>query len=235
MAPDSSSPFTPLQPISGTRTAWLAGSTGLVGTALLARLVADPRYGELHALVRRLPDHPPSHGKLHFHPVDFAHLPVLPPPDDVYIALGTTIKVAGSQAAFRQVDFDAVVNTARAARKAGATRLAVVSAHGAHLHSRVFYSRVKGEMEEALGRLGYPTLVIARPSLLVGDRAALGQPVRAGERWGERLMKPLARLGLLPRDLRPIRAEAVARALHTALTDGAAGQRVLASGAMQAG
>ena len=80
------------------------------------------------------------------HWVDFARLPaVFPTVDDVFIALGTTIKVARSEAAFRQVDFDFVVNTARAARAAGATRLAVVSALGADAESHIFYNRVKGE------------------------------------------------------------------------------------------
>ena len=119
MAADSSSP----------RIALLAGSTGLIGRALLPLLLASPRYAQVRALVRRaaLPAQP----KLQVHVVDFMALPALPPVDDVFIALGTTIKVAGSQAAFRQVDFDAVVNTARAAKAAGATRLGVVSALGA--------------------------------------------------------------------------------------------------------
>ena len=111
-----------------------------------------------------------------------------PPVDDVFITLGTTIKVAGSQAAFRQVDFAFVVNTARAARVAGATRLAVVSALGADAKSRVFYNRVKGEMEAAIAQLGYKSVVIAQPSLLLGDRAALGQPVRSSEVWAARLL-----------------------------------------------
>ena len=89
----------------------------------------------------------------------------------MFITLGTTIKVAGSQAAFRQVDFAFVVNTARAAKAAGATRLAVVSALGADTKSRVFYNRVKGEMEAAVAQLGYQSIVIAQPSMLLGDRA----------------------------------------------------------------
>lgn len=90
-------------------------------------------------------------------------------------SLGTTIKIAWSEAAFRRVDFDFVVNIARAARTAGATRLAVVSAVGADPTSRIFYNRVKGEMQVAVMQLGYESVVIAEPSLLLGDRAALGQ------------------------------------------------------------
>lgn len=212
MAADSSSP----------RVALLAGSTGLIGRALLPLLLASPRYTQVHALLRR----PALAGqaKLQVHLVDFAALPRLPPVDDVFITLGTTIKVAGSQAAFRQVDFDAVVNTARAAKAAGATRLAVVSALGADANSRVFYNRVKGEMQSAVSALGYESVVIVQPSLLLGDRSKLGQPVRAGEVWGGRL------LGWLPRSVRPIADTQVAQALLRALANPKPGVTLLRSG-----
>jgi uncharacterized protein YbjT (DUF2867 family) len=129
------------------------------------------------------------------------------------------------------VDFDAVVNVARAARAAGAVRLAVVSALGADAHSRVFYNRVKGEMEAAVVQLGYRSVVIAQPSLLLGDRAALGQPSRRGEAWAARLLAPLGRV--LPAGWRPIPAGAVAAALLAATLDAKSGVRVLTSGAMQ--
>jgi uncharacterized protein YbjT (DUF2867 family) len=205
------------------RIALLAGSTGLIGRALLPQLLASPRYTQVHALLRRpsLPAQP----KLHIHQVDFQALPALPHVDDVFIALGTTIKVAGSQAAFRRVDFDAVVNTARAALTAGATRLAVVSALGASAHSRVFYNRVKGEMQDAVAALGYQSVVIVQPSLLLGDRAALGQPVRTGEVWGGRLL-----MGWLPRSVRPIPASQVAEAMLRALTSPRPGLTLLRSG-----
>lgn len=208
------------------RRALLAGSTGLVGRAVLQRLLDSPRYAEVHALARQVPAGLPTHRKLHWHTVDFQALPTLPPVDDVFIALGTTIKVAGSQAAFRQVDFDAVVNTARAARAAGATRLAVVSALGADAHSAVFYNRVKGQMQDAVTALGYASLLIVQPSLLTGDRTALGQPARAAEQWGARLM------GWLPRSLRPIAAERVAQAMVEGLAEPAPGRRILRSGQM---
>src|SRR6476469_71556 len=132
------------------RKALLAGATGLVGGALLPMLCDSAVYGEVHVLVRRSGAGLPAHAKARVHTVDFARLPDdLPAVDDVYVALGTTIKVAGSPEAFRQVDFDFVVNTARAARARGATRLAVVSALGANAGSRIFYNRVKGEMQAA--------------------------------------------------------------------------------------
>ncbi|MFM2120408.1 MAG: hypothetical protein RL722_1876 [Pseudomonadota bacterium] len=198
------------------RTVILAGATGLIGRELLNGLLADPAVAEVHALVRRpLPAgaRPPSSAaRLVEHGVDFAALPALPAADEVYLALGTTIKVAGSQAAFRAVDFDANLAVARAAQAAGARRAGLVSAMGANARSSVFYNRVKGELEEALAPLGFEALVIARPSLLIGDRAALGQPVRPGERQGERLARWLG--PLVPRHYRPITAARVARALR---------------------
>jgi uncharacterized protein YbjT (DUF2867 family) len=215
------------------RTALLAGATGLVGGALLPMLLACKQYRSVHVLLRPAALDIKAKAKLEVHQVDFARLPAeFPTVDDVFIALGTTIKVAGSEAAFRQVDLEFVVNTARAARAAGARRLAVVSALGADAKSRVFYSRVKGEMQGAVTKLGYESVVIAQPSLLLGDRAALGQPARSGEVWAARLLLPLG--WMVPKVLRPIPARAVANALLTAILDAKPGVRVLKSGAMQA-
>ena len=218
--------------IATPRTALLAGATGLVGRALLHMLLASKQYGSLHVLLRRAAPDIEANAKLEVHLVDFAQLPAdFPAVDHVFIALGTTIKVAGSEAAFRQVDFDFVVNTARAARAAGATRLAVVSALGADAKSRVFYNRVKGEMQDAIAQLGYESVVIAQPSLLLGDRAALGQPARRAEVWAQRLLGPLG--WIVPKGVRPIAAHAVASALLAAVLDARPGVRVLKSGAMQ--
>lgn len=215
------------------RTALIAGATGLVGAALLRLLLASSRYRRLHVLLRRGAGGIDADPKLKLRIVDFGRLPAtLPRADDVFIALGTTIKVAGSEAAFRRVDFDFVVNVARAARAAGATRLAVVSALGADAQSRVFYNRVKGEMEAAVAQLGYPSIVIAQPSLLLGDRAVLGQPARAGEAWAARLLGPVR--WIVPKGVRPIHADAVASALLAAMLAAQPGVRVLKSSAMQA-
>ncbi|MGE5337858.1 MAG: NAD(P)H-binding protein [Gemmatimonadota bacterium] len=214
------------------RSALLAGASGLVGRSLLVLLLESPRYAHVHVLLRRTVPDFPAHPKLKVHIVDFDRLPALPAVDDVFIALGTTIKAAGSQAAFRRVDFDAVLNTARAGRAAGAQRLLVVSALGADPGSRVFYNRVKGEMQQAVVALGYASVVIAQPSLLVGDRAALGQPSRAGEEWAKRLVRPV--LGWIPRGVRPIGADVVARALLGAALQPAPGVTLLRSGDMQA-
>jgi uncharacterized protein YbjT (DUF2867 family) len=204
--------------------ALLAGATGLVG-----REIAACWPGPLHLLVRRAV--PAPRGDAAVQVVDFAALPVLPPADVAFCALGTTIQAAGSQAAFRAVDFDAVLAFARACRRAGVRRLAVVSALGANAHSANFYSRVKGEAEHALRDLGFAHLLIARPSLLLGDRAALGQPPRRGERWGERVAGWLG--PLVPAAVRPIAAASVARALVDTLPRASAGVTVLDSAALQ--
>ncbi len=215
------------------RTALLAGATGLVGSALLSLLLASKQYHRVHVLLRRAAPDIKDSPKLKVHHVDFAMLPAaFPTADDVFITLGTTIKLAGSEAAFRQVDFAFVVNTARAARAAGATRLAVVSAVGADAKSRVFYNRVKGEMEAAIAQLGYQSIVIGQPSMLLGDRAALGQPARSLEVWAARLLGPMS--WMMPKGVRPIQARAVASALLTAILTAESGVRVLKSGAMQA-
>lgn len=213
------------------RIALLAGATGLVGSELLS-LLQGRDYATVHVLVRRTSQHIDAGPRLKIHEVDFSRLPLLPAVDDVFIALGTTIKVAGSKRAFRQVDFDFVVNVARIARAQGASRLGVVSAIGADSASRVFYNRVKGDMEMEIVRLGYDSVVIAQPSLLMGDRQALGQPPRRGERWATRLLGPLA--FLMPGDLRPIPAQAVAAALLATVRDAQPGVRVLKSGEMRA-
>jgi uncharacterized protein YbjT (DUF2867 family) len=194
-------------------------------------LLNHPRYGHVHALLRRAAPGIEAHPRLELHSVDFVHLPALPVVDDVYITLGTTIKVAGSQAAFRLVDFEHVVATAKAARAAGARRLAVVSALGADAHSRVFYNQVKGEMQDAVARLGYESVTLAQPSLLIGDRAALGQPTRSGEIWAQRLLGPV--MGLIPRMVRPITARDVAAALIAATLAGKPGVQLLPSSRMQ--
>lgn len=211
------------------RSVLLAGATGLVGGELKRLLLAQGPGTKLHALVRRVPDDADAH--VHWLTVDFARLPALPAAQEAWCCLGTTIKQAGSQAAFRAVDFDAVLAFARAAKAAGVQRFGVVSALGASPRATSFYSRVKGEMEAAVGALGFDHVVIARPSLLAGDRAALGQPPRTGERLALRLTAPLA--ALLPLGVRPIEARTVARGMLAALRQRQPGVRIVASAELQ--
>jgi uncharacterized protein YbjT (DUF2867 family) len=211
------------------RSALVAGATGLVGREVLAALLADSDYASVLCIGRRAPAL--SHPNLACLSVDFAALPPLPRIDDVYIALGTTIKVAGSQAAFRAIDFDAVVATAQAGRASGATKLGVVSAMGADPRSTLFYSRVKGEMEQAVTALGLESIVIARPSFLVGDHGKLGQPPRLAERQVTAALQWFA--PLIPANYRTVRPEQVARALVESVKAGQPGLRPLLSGELR--
>lgn len=162
------------------RTALLAGATGLVGSHVLEILLADETWSRVVTVGRR----PTSlrHGKLEQRVLDLAAIEAqgdLPRADDVFCCLGTTIKQAGSQGAFRRVDHDFVVGLARAGLRIGATQFLLISAIGADPQSRVFYSRVKGDAEAAVRRLPYRAVQIFRPGLLLGNRSEF--------RWGERI------------------------------------------------
>ncbi len=209
----------------------MAGATGLVGQEILATLLADKSYSAVHCVGRRALAQ--KHPKLTSHVVDLAALQGLPQVDDCFIALGTTIKVAGSQEAFRAIDLQAVEAVALAAKASGATKLGVVSAMGANSHSSVFYNRIKGEMELSLARMGFKSLVIARPSLIDGDRSALGQAGRSGEGMGLLLARRLRTL--IPANYRAIAAGDIAHALIRHVKTGTPGVVTLMSGEMQGG
>jgi uncharacterized protein YbjT (DUF2867 family) len=208
----------------------VAGGSGLIGREIVRTLLSGPPTMTVHALVRRSPTGP-ANPRLRLLTVDFAALPALPAADAAYCALGTTIKVAGSQQAFKAVDLDAVLAFAQAARRAGVRRFAVVSSLGANPRSGSFYSRIKGEMESALAACGFDSLIIARPSLLAGDRASLGQPARLAERWTLALTAPL--WPLMPSAWRPIQADVVARALVAAVAGARPGTSIIESGELQ--
>ncbi len=164
------------------RTAVVAGATGMVGIRLLRQLATSKDYAEVRVLGRRPPAQ--THPKFRFIETDFGdldpHAAALAV-DDVFCCLGTTIRKAGSQPAFERVDYHMVVDLARAARKAGAKRFLVVSAVGASERSPAFYSRVKGRMEQAVSSLPFEAVHIVRPSLLLGERAER----RPGERLAQ--------------------------------------------------
>ena len=158
---------------------------------------------------------------------------LLPKIDEVYICLGTTIKVAGSKEAFRAVDFEAVLAVARLGIARGATKLGVISAMGARSTSGVFYSRVKGEMEEAIAKLGYTSIAVARPSFIAGDRAALQQHERPGESMALKAMKLFE--PLIPKHYQAVKANDIATSLYAQVQHGKAGTTVLLSGQLQNG
>ena len=190
--------------------AWIAGATGLTGSALLSQLLREPRYDRVVAFVRRpLAMVDP---KLTEASADFDHLREGNPGfvDAAFCCLGTTIKTAGSEAAFRKVDHDYVLAFAAAAKAHGAAHFGVVSSIGADATSRIFYSRVKGETERDLAELGFHSLAIYRPSILVGRR----QEKRTPERVGIIVMSAAAPLMLGPlQKYRPIRVTMVAGAM----------------------
>ena len=209
------------------RHALVAGATGLVGRSLVQRLLDDADTASVVALTRRPLAIP--HPKLVEAVVEFDHLGdyVLPAVDDYFCCLGTTIREAGSRDAFREVDLGYAVAVARLALTAGATRCFVVTALGANPTSRVFYNRVKGEVEVELGRLPFRTVVAFRPSLLGGERAQ----ARAGERAALAVARPLA--PVLPSRYRPVDADTVARAMLACAKTDAVGRFVVESGAIR--
>ena len=180
----------------------LAGATGLTGEHLLDRLLNEPTVSRVLAPTRRaLAAHPHLEN-----PVGDLNtlLPSLGGRVDIaFCCLGTTVKQAGSQDAFKAVDLDLVVAFAKRARELGARHLLVISAVNADTRSSVFYSRIKGEMEQALRAQDWPQLTIARPSLLVGNRPET--------RWAEQLAAPIAKL--IPGKYGAIEACQLARAL----------------------
>jgi uncharacterized protein YbjT (DUF2867 family) len=161
-----------------TRTAVIAGATGLAGSHLLDLLLEDGTWERVVAVGRRRVER--SHPRLEQQLVDFADLGELPACTDAFSCLGTTIRTAGSQEAFRAVDHDAVVAFAEAAYRAGAERFVHVTALGASPRSRIFYNRVKGETERDVAASGVPATIAFRPSMIDGDRAER----RTAERLG---------------------------------------------------
>ncbi|MEK4054050.1 oxidoreductase [Paenibacillus sp. FSL F4-0087] len=194
------------------RQALVIGATGLVGGLLVRSLLQNPAYGRIRVLVRRPLEL--EHAKLEQYVVDWEQLEeqkdIFRDVDDLYCCLGTTIKKAGSQENFRQVDFHYPVKAAILAKEHGVSQMLVISSMGADAESRIFYSRTKGEMEEALSAIGFVSLHIFRPSLILGDR----KEKRLGEQLAAHAMKFLDRWmkGRVDK-YRAIQASTIARAM----------------------
>jgi uncharacterized protein YbjT (DUF2867 family) len=201
--------------------ALLAGATGLVGGLLLKTLLDAPDYTRVYALTRR--PFGKEHPRLANRVVTFDRMAEQIKglvAQDAYCCIGTTIAEAGSQEAFRAADVDAVLLFARAARAAQATRFIVVSSVGANSSSTKFYLRTKGEMEEAVTDLGFTSVDILQPSLLLGARQGLRPAELAG-----RILSPLVNPFLVGarEPYRAIPAETVAQAMLGASRRGARG------------
>jgi uncharacterized protein YbjT (DUF2867 family) len=203
-------------------TALLAGASGLVGGECLRLLLADDRYESVVVLTRRDLGAAARHPKAQQLVVDLAEMDSVGDrlrAEHVFCTLGTTIRKAGSQEKFREVDCAYPSRLAAITRRNEARHFSVVSALGAHPSSPFFYSRVKGEMEDALRRLGWPSLAIFRPSLIAGDRA---EP-RPLERFAEHVLR------FAPAHWRPVTASSIAAAMVETAVQQAAGVTVIES------
>ncbi len=202
----------------------MIGATGLVGSKLCDRLLGGGGV-ELHALLRRPSGRSAAGYHEHVAPPDqWPRLVSVLAPDKAVSALGTTMRAAGSEAAFRAVDFDMVVDFSTAAKAAGARQMLIVSSVGADHHTRNLYLRTKGEMEQRLAELRFERLDVLRPGLLRGKR---GGERRLGERLGI-LVSPVVNLALrgpLER-YAAIGAELVAAAAAACLRSNEPGTRV---------
>jgi uncharacterized protein YbjT (DUF2867 family) len=201
--------------------ALVAGATGLVGGFLLKTLLDAPDYTRVYALTRRLigKEHPKLANRVVVFDRMAEQLKGLVA-QDAFCCIGTTIAEAGSQEAFRAADVDAVLLFARAARAAQATRFVVVSSVGASASSNKFYLRTKGEMEEAVTDLGFVSVDILQPSLLLGPRTKFRLLETAGQVFAP-VVNPLLTGTREP--LRAIPAETVAKAMLGAARRGARG------------
>jgi uncharacterized protein YbjT (DUF2867 family) len=201
--------------------ALVAGATGLVGGLLVKALLEAPDYTRVYALTRRPfgKDHPKLANRVVIFERMSEQLKGLVA-QDAFCCIGTTIAEAGSQEAFRAADVDAVLMFARAARAAQATRFVVVSSVGASVQSKKFYLRTKGEMEEAVSDLGFASVDILQPGLLLGPRQTL-RPLEFAASIFAPLINPLLTGAREP--YRAIPAETVAKAMLGAARRGARG------------
>lgn len=190
------------------KTAVIAGATGLVGGQLLSKLLATSRYHQVIAITRRplALDHPYLKNIIS----DYRDLDVAlagTKPDDVFCCLGTTMAKAGTKEKFREVDFDYPLALAQSTLTLGARQYLLVSALGADRKSRIFYNRVKGELESTISHLDFYSVHIFRPSLLLGPRRE--------KRGGEDIAKAVYKVFgfLIPQKYKAVEAEKVAEAM----------------------
>jgi uncharacterized protein YbjT (DUF2867 family) len=197
-----------------------------VGREIVRQLLADPTVGHIVAVTRRPLAESDADDRFHNAVVDLDRLADIGDAfavDQIFCALGTTIKQAGSQDAFRHVDLELPLVAARLGLEHGTKDFLLVSALGASAKSRVFYNRVKGELEDALRTMTFRSVTIARPSLLIGPRVNR----RVGEEVGRRLG------WLAPGKYKPVRASRVAAALVAAARRGQPGLRIIESDEIQ--
>ena len=186
----------------------IIGATGATGKSLLPLLAAHSEMERIDCFGRRHPDF--SHQKLNSHQIDFTQPNIWHEEvqgDVLFACLGTTLKAAGSKEAQWAIDYEANLEFAKAARENGVHTLVLVSASGANAASRLFYQRMKGELEQALIALNFPRLIIFRPPLLIRPNSD-----RLGEKVAKRILYGLNRIGLL-KNQRPLAVETLAKAM----------------------
>ncbi len=201
--------------------ALVVGGTGLVGRELITLLLADERYTVI-ALVRK----PLAviHKRLiqvtfNFDTPDSTVIAA----DEIFCCLGTTIKEAGSKPAFYKVDFEYPLSIAQTGFSNGAKKFALVSSMGANKNSGIFYNQTKGAIEEAVTRIGYESIFIFRPSILLGQRTTF----RLGEMIGKMLMRSFD--FLIPKKYKAIHASQVAKAMIATINSNKTGLHILES------
>ena len=190
----------------------IIGATGATGKDLLAKLLEDEAYSEIHSFVRKPMSI--SHPKLHAHVVDFdtpkAWADLLHG-DVAFSCLGTTLAVAGSKDAQWRVDYDYQYAFAEHCKNNGVPTFVLVSAAGAKAQSKLFYNRMKGALEEAVKKLNFPRLLIFQPSILIRSKND-----RSGENFTVKAFKFLNKLGILKR-YRPMPTEVLAEKMLSAV------------------
>ncbi len=206
------------------KTALVIGASGLVGEATVKQLLQSQHYSKVIALTRKplaINNSKFENPVVNFDkPEQYNKIKA----DDVYCAMGTTITKAGSQAAFKKVDYDIPMQVANWALQNGATQFILVSSLGADAKSAVFYSRTKGELEESLKALNYKSLLVFRPSILLGDR----KEKRTGEAIGRFVAEKLSFLFAGPLGkYKGTPAALLAEAMIKLANDGKTGLRII--------
>jgi uncharacterized protein YbjT (DUF2867 family) len=201
------------------------GATGLIGRQCISLLATDPTCSRIVALTRRTQNDFPLSSKLDVEVVDFDNLgkhASLFAVDQIICAMGTTMQKTPDPHVYRRIDFGYPLEAAKLGLAHGATHYLVVTAVGANAKSRIFYNRLKGELEDGLSLLNYRSLTIARPSVLIGDRS---EPRRS-----EKIAWKLS--FITPKKYKPVPSSNVARALVNAARDDVPGLRIIQNAEM---
>lgn len=212
------------------KTVAILGATGLTGGYLLELLLAEPSFSMIKLLTRRPVEktHPKAEIKL----VDFSDQEsiklALEGTDIIFCCIGTTMqKVKGNKALYRSIDFDIPVHAARLGKETGCDSFVYMSSIGADSKSKNFYLQLKGETEKALQTVGFRSLYIMRPSLLIGER----KEFRLAEKLSAVIMSPLS--FLIPAKYRPVKSTTVAKAMINAAKENKPGISILENKAIQ--